>query len=118
MMSELAIDLDSVEGTSIVALRCHGDIDAHTCAKLDTTMKGILGEGVSRVIVDLTDVPYMASRGLGVLIAARKHIEDTGGALALLNPNESVTAAIEVLGFDTVFSIVSTEQAAIEAVRQ
>jgi anti-sigma B factor antagonist len=118
MMSELAIDLDSVEGTPIVVLRCHGDIDAHTCAKLDGAMKGVLEEGLSRVIVDLTDVPYMASRGLGVLIAARKQIEDTGGALALLKPNESVTAAIEVLGFDSVFSITSTEKDAVEAVQR
>ena len=117
-MSELAIDLESIEGASIVALRCHGDIDAHTCAKLDIAMKGILDEGVTRVIVDLTDVPYVASRGLGVLIAARKQIEDSDGGLALLNPNASVTAAIEVLGFDTVFNIVSTEKAAIEVVQQ
>ena len=117
-MSDLAIDLESIKGTPIVALRCHGDIDAHTCAKLDNAMKGVLDEGVSRIIVDLTDVPYMASRGLGVMIAARKQIEDAGGALALLNPNESVTAAIEVLGFDSVFEIASTEQAAVEAVRE
>jgi anti-sigma B factor antagonist len=117
-MSELAIDLESIEGSSIMALRCHGDIDAHTCAKLDTAMKGVLDEGVKRVIVDLTDVAYVASRGLGVLIAARKQIEDSGGGLALLNPNDSVTAAIEVLGFDSVFNIVSNEKDAIEAVQR
>ncbi len=117
-MSELTIDLDSIEGTSIVVMRCHGDIDAHTCAGLDNSMKGVLGGGVSRVIVDLTDVPYIASRGLGVLIAARKQIEDVDGALVLLKPNESVTGAIEVLGFDSVFDIASTEESAIEAARQ
>jgi len=115
-MSELAIDLDSIEGTPIVVLRCHGDIDAHTCAKLDAAMKGVLEGGVSRVIVDLADVPYAASRGLGVLIAARKQIEDAGGGLALLKPNESVMAAMEVLGFDSVFEIASTEKEAAEAV--
>ncbi len=117
-MSELTIDLDSIEGTPIVAMRCHGDIDAHTCARLDTSMKGVLGGGVVRVIVDLTDVPYVASRGLGVLIAARKQIEDADGALVLLKPNESVMAAIEVLGFDSVFDIASTEEDAIEVARQ
>ncbi len=117
-MSELVIDLDLIEGTSIVVLRCHGDIDAHTCGKLDGAMKGVLEGGVSRVIVDLTDVPYTASRGLGVLISARKQIDDAGGALALLNPNESVTAAMEVLGFDSVFNIVSSESEAVDAVRQ
>ena len=116
-MSELIIDIGSVEGTSIVVLRCHGDIDAHTCAKLDNALKVVLDGGVDRVIVDLTDVPYSASRGLGVLIAARKQLEDRAGALALLNPSDAVTAAIEVLGFDSVFNITSTLEEAVEAVR-
>jgi anti-sigma B factor antagonist len=115
-MAYLTVDLDSVEGTSIVVMRCHGDIDAHTCKELDSAMKGVLEGGVKRVVVDLSDVPYTASRGLGVLIAARKQIEDSGGALALLNPNASVEAAIEVLGFDSVFNIVATEAEAISAV--
>ena len=114
-MPELTIDLEAVEGTPIVVVRCHGDIDAHTCARLDAAMKGVIGEGVDRVIVDLADVPYSASRGLGVLIAARKQIEDAGGALVLLKPNASVTAAIKVLGFDSVFVIASEEKEAVAA---
>ena len=116
-MSDLAIDLDSVEGTSIVILRCHGDIDAHTCSTLDKTLKTVLDDGVTKVIVDLADVPYTASRGLGVLIAARKQLEDSGGGLALLSPNSSVEAAIEVLGFDSVFNIATTEPEAVSALR-
>ena len=115
-MSELLIGLDPVEGSSAVVMRCSGEVDAHTCARLESAMKEILDGGLTRVIVDLTGVPYMASRGLGVLISARKLIEDSGGGLVLLNPNEAVTSAIEVLGFDSVFDIVATEKDAIDLI--
>jgi anti-anti-sigma factor len=113
-VTDLAIDVDGVEGAQIVVLRVSGDVDAHTCDKLDLAVQGALSEGVDRVIVDFSDVGYTSSRGLGVLISARKALEDRGGALVLLNPNDSVRAAMGVLGLDSVFSIAGNKDEAIK----
>ncbi|MHC4201782.1 MAG: STAS domain-containing protein [Planctomycetota bacterium] len=116
-MSELVIESDAIEGVSLVALRCHGDIDAHTVGELDKAVAAALESGASHMIVDFTDVGYSSSRGLGILIGARKTIKDRGGALVLLNPNVSVKASLEVLGFDGLFTIAETEQQALEMVK-
>jgi anti-sigma B factor antagonist len=116
-MSQLVIESDAVEGVSLVALRCHGDIDAHTIAELDKAVAAALESGASHIIVDFTDVGYSSSRGLGILIGARKTIKERGGALVLLNPNASVKATLDVLGFDNLFTIAETEQQALEMVK-
>ena len=80
-------------------------------------MAGALEGGAKHMIVDLTDVGYSSSRGLGILIGARKPMQDRGGALVLLNPNVSVKATLDVLGFDNLFTIAETEQEALEMVK-
>lgn len=116
-MGHLIVDVDDVEGASFVALRCHGDIDAHTVGELDRAVAGALEGGASHMIVDFTDVGYSSSRGLGILLAARKTILERGGALVLLNPNASVKATLDILGFDSLFTIAETEQEALERVK-
>lgn len=114
-MAKLSVEAQAVEGTSIVMMRCRGDIDAHTCEQFDDAMSGVLAAGADRIVVELTDVGHTSSRGLGVFIRARRVTEDRGGALVLLNPTESVRAVIEVLGFDNVFAIVTSEREALKA---
>ena len=116
-MGHLIVESDAVEGVALVVLRCHGDIDAHTVGELDKAVAGALEGGFSHMIVDFTDVAYSSSRGLGILIGARKTIQDRGGALVLLNPNASVKATLDVLGFDSLFTIAETEQEALEMVK-
>ncbi len=116
-MGQLTVEADAVEGASLVALRCHGDIDAHTTGELDKAVAGALEGGASHMIVDFTDVGYSSSRGLGILIGARKTIQERGGALVLLNPNASVKATLDVLGFVDLFTIAETEQEALEMVK-
>ncbi len=116
-MGEFAVEVDMIKGTSIVVLRCHGDVDAHSCGRLDGTITGVLGhkvggEDVKHVIIDFSGVGFTASKGLGVLINARKLLDDRDGGLVLLRPNESVMSTLEVLGFDTMFDIASTEEEA------
>lgn len=115
-MGDLTVDVDAALGGALVVLRCHGDIDAHTIGELDGAVEGALQQGASHMIVDFSDVGYSSSRGLGILIGARRAIQDRGGALVLLNPNDSVKATLDVLGFDDIFTIAATEQEARELV--
>jgi len=112
-MAEFTVEVDAVDGGSAVFLRCRGDIDAHTCDELEKAVDGTLDGGVTRVIVDLTHVGYTSSRGLGVLIRARTLTAAGGGRLVLVNPNDVVRAAIDVLGFNAVFDIAASDQEAL-----
>jgi anti-anti-sigma factor len=114
-MAELEVETTVLEDAPVAVLHCRGDVDAHTCGALDDAIRAALARDLKHLVIDFTDVGFTASKGLGVLISARKAVADRGGALALLNPNGAVRGTIEVLGFDNVFSITSTVEEAREA---
>ena len=114
-MSELTIDVKDAPVAGAKYLTCAGEIDAHTCGQMDTAFTTALDEGTRYIIVDLSRVSYMASRGLGVFLNARKLLESRGGNLILVAPNDIVESTIGVLGFDSIFTIVATEAEAVKA---
>jgi anti-sigma B factor antagonist len=61
------------------------------------------GEGV-HVLVDLSEVDYISSRGVHMLITSANSIASRGGKLALLNPQPGV---LEVLNLTGIFQIIS-----------
>ena len=51
-----------------------------------------------RLVVDLADVPFMASAGVGVLLGIRAVLAARGGSLVLSSPRPAVTRVLEVTG--------------------
>ena len=57
------------------------------------------------VIVDMSAVSFLASMGMRTLLLAAKAISQRGGKMVLLNPDASVTHALEMAGIDTLIPI-------------
>lgn len=55
--------------------------------------------------IDLADVDFMDSTGLGVLIGALKRLRETGGTLVLAGTKPAVTRVFEITGLDRIFTI-------------
>jgi len=93
-----------------------GEIDLATAPLLKSRLVGLLGEGFTRVVVDLSEVRYLDSTGLGVLIAfARRLPED--GIIALAQAPSSVAALLQMTGLDATFAIFATVDEALAHVR-
>lgn len=65
-------------------------------------------------MVDLSEVNYIASVGIGMLISAAKHLERHGAKLVLLNPSQRVRETLEAAVIGHVIPIVTAEAAALE----
>lgn len=113
-MSDLMIEKGRLLDTEAVALRCSGELDAHTLEQLEVELAGALADGASCIVVDMRGVSYCSSRGVGILVRARKETVDRDGGFVLLSPAPAVAATLEVLGFDDVFDIVQSEREAAE----
>lgn len=116
-MAELSVECVDVDEGAVTRVLCAGEVDASTSDELDKALSALLARGKERIVLDLTGVSYMASRGLGVLLKARKVAAERSGGLVLVNPSEVVRSAIEVLGFDAVFDIARSEGEAVEMLR-
>lgn len=110
----LRIETEPLGDAQAVAIRCHGDLDAHTFEHLDEAINAAFDEGTRLLAVDLSGVPYMSSAGIGVLIGSRTEAEDRGGKLVLVNPTATVRDVFESMGFDAVFEIAQDDANALK----
>jgi anti-sigma B factor antagonist len=86
--------LDS--GTHLIALR--GEIDVHSAPRLGSRLFGLVEDGTSRVIVDLSDVTFIDSTGIGVLLNALRHFSLRHARMVLVCPTERVLRPFQVTG--------------------
>jgi anti-sigma B factor antagonist len=78
-----------------------GRFDASQTARAETFMTAV---SESRV-VDLRDLEYISSLGLGVLLATQKRLMATGHSLKLVNLRGHVREVFHYAGFDGIFAI-------------
>jgi anti-sigma B factor antagonist len=91
-----------VEGVPVVWAR--GEIDVSSSARLREHLTALPGD-VRRAVVDLTEVTFLDSTGLGVLVAGWKRCGDAGGSLELVVANPRVGKVLEITGLGDVFTI-------------
>lgn len=69
------------------------------------------------VIVDISDVDYIASIGLRMLVTAAKALDKFGAMMVLLNPHPDVEDLLRTAGFDKVMPIEHDYDSALETIR-
>ncbi|NHC46550.1 STAS domain-containing protein [Motilibacter aurantiacus] len=83
-----------------------GDVDLASAPELRVELLGLIGDGCSDILVDLADVPFVDSTALGVLVAARHRVTESGGRLVLGNANPELVRLFHISGMDRVFELV------------
>lgn len=79
------------------------------CGRLDAARaEALLDEFASippSCVIDLRDLEYISSAGLGLLFAAHKRLSDTGGGLRLVNLRPHIRELFAIAGFDKIFAL-------------
>lgn len=88
-----------------------GDDDA----LLKDTVSGLLKQGRTHVLLNMSDVSYVDSSGIGVLVGTSLTAKSAGGAVKLLNPSKRVRDALSIARLLTVLEICESEAAALES---
>jgi anti-sigma B factor antagonist len=73
----------------------------------------LIESGRKRVLLNLRDVPYIDSSGIGELVSAFTKIRNSGGELKLLNLAPKVRTLLEITRLYTVFDVREDEAAAV-----
>jgi anti-sigma B factor antagonist len=91
-------------------------LDSVGAASLARKFKDEVGDKRA-VIVDLSDVDYIASLAIRFLVAGAKAVKANGGKFVILSPAEYVFDVLKTAGIDQVIPILFDRNDAIEAVR-
>jgi anti-sigma B factor antagonist len=81
-------------------------------------MVGLLGQGNRHFVLNLVNVEYIDSSGLGQLITIWSSVRNKGGHMTVLNPTKRVERLFEITRLNKVFEILQSENEAIEIARK
>lgn len=86
-----------------------GQLDTRTSHDFEKKIAEFLAAGERRFIIDLSQLEYVSSAGLRVLLLLAKKLNAMEGDLVLTGMNAQVREVFDVAGFTTIFTILATE---------
>jgi anti-sigma B factor antagonist len=110
----LKITSREVDGVVVLALDGRVVLGEETVA-LREKVKGLLGEGKKKLVLDLKNVTMIDSSGLGSLVAAYTSAKSAGATLRLCNLGTRTNELLQMTRLVTVFEVSNTEADAVRA---
>ncbi|HEX2805487.1 MAG TPA: STAS domain-containing protein [Kineosporiaceae bacterium] len=110
-MTQALVTSSVHQGRRIV--RVTGEVDVNTGPKLRDHLLALVAGGEHDIVVDLSEVSFLDSSGLGVLVMVHKRIRTAGGALRLAGCQPEVVSIFHVTALDRVMEMYSTVEDAV-----
>ena len=94
------------ESDNVLHVKLNGEIDHHNAVsvrvEIDNKIKKILPK---KTVIDLSDIAFMDSSGLGLVMGRYTLMQRIGGELAVLNPNKRVMDIFKLAGLQKIVKI-------------
>jgi anti-sigma B factor antagonist len=84
---------------------------------LRKTIRDLVDKGHRKILINLFDVDYIDSSGIGELVSAYTTVRSAGGELKLLNLTRRVHDILQITRLFTVFDVQSEEEVALRSFR-
>lgn len=84
---------------------CRGRLDAAQCEKAEAFMNGLDGAST----LDFSELEYISSAGLGILLKTQKRLAGSGAGLRIINVNNHIHDVFRYSGFHAIFDIEAKE---------
>lgn len=97
------MQVEKIEIQGVPALKITGEIDLHASPELRQSLREYLSSQSPRVLLDMSDVDYIDSSGLAVLIEYMKESQAFDGKLGLFGLREKVRSILRLVGLDRFF---------------
>jgi len=111
-VEELTVESAERDGWTVLSLK--GDLDVYTAPRLKEAIAESVDRGGKLVAVDLSEVRFLDSTGLAVIVGGMKRVKENDGSLVLVAPNDqirrilTITDLIKILQVrDSIESVVS-----------
>lgn len=112
----MALTIASREVDGVTVLDCGGRITlGEGSVQLREAIRDIIGKGAKNILLDLGDVNYIDSSGLGELVSGFTTAKNQGATLKLLNLTKKVHDLLQLTKLYTVFDIYDDEAHAISS---
>jgi len=107
----------SVQDRNLI-IRLTGEVDHHTSEDLRLKIeKEYDRQNARHIIFDMSDVTFMDSSGIGMIMGRYKAIEQQGGQVAVYGVNVSIGKIMQISGLHKIIPVYDSLEAAKQAMR-
>ena len=97
------LNINKTTDNGVATIALEGRLDTVTSPELESVIKETV-EGITELILDFTNLEYISSAGLRVLLAAHKTMTKQG-SMKVVNVNSTIMEIFEVTGFSDILEI-------------
>lgn len=90
---------------STLKVKIKGRLDLVTSPELEKELQAHM-DGIQEIIMDFTDVEYISSGGLRVLLAVEQQLEKKDGGMTVIHANDYILEVFELVGFMDVITVI------------
>lgn len=98
----LSHQIDRDDGGVRILLK--GELDASTASDLIVTLQGALGESPTELVVDLSELEFIDSTGLSLLVTTHKRAESDGTKFLLSRPSPATLKLLQITALTDFFN--------------
>ncbi|HEY5155852.1 MAG TPA: STAS domain-containing protein [Acidimicrobiales bacterium] len=107
------LEIHVEETESYTLCRPVGELDAYTVGQFRETLVDLASK--PRLLIDLSEVPFMDSAGLGALIGGIRRAREAEGDVSVACSRPTLTRLLHTTGFDRIVPVTETLAGAVDA---
>ena len=110
------LEVQQLEG-GIERVKLSGRLDSAGVQEIDHRLSALTAARQAFILVDLSQVPFLASVGIRTLLTNARVLRQRGGKMALLNPQSLVEEVLKVTGIESIIPVFHDLDAASAALK-
>ncbi|HOP64038.1 MAG TPA: STAS domain-containing protein [Spirochaetota bacterium] len=112
------MDISSRVRGEVVILDISGEIDLYNAPEIKDIVNKLIEQKKYSVVINLKEVTYIDSSGIGALISSLSNLKKYHGGLKIINVFASVKKVFELTKLTSFFEIYDSEDEAVKAFQQ
>ncbi len=109
------MDIAAEKRGAVNVLALSGKLDAGTAPELERQLLAAIDGGGTHFLLNCSDLKYVSSAGLRVLLMAAKRVKPAHGAIVLSALQPHIREVFDLAGFSSIFPIHDTDEAALRS---
>ncbi|PRY10021.1 anti-sigma B factor antagonist/stage II sporulation protein AA (anti-sigma F factor antagonist) [Pontibacter ummariensis] len=98
----------------VVVIRLEGELDAHTAVTADDSLTQAAESASKQLLIDCTQLHYVSSTGLGVLLSTFHFCQSKGIRMVLFGMQPKIKNVLSILGMERIWHQTTTEAEAMQ----
>ena len=113
------VSLENILGNCFCTDKAHiialqGQVNSSNAATVETEVLAVVNQGAKNVLLNMTELSYISSAGLRVVLVLAKRLKQAGGKLVIYGMQPHVREVFDISGFLAILNVTGTRAEALE----